>query len=456
MAVFEKANPSPATVVHEVTHVMQERERFEGLPGVPEQVPIVRSGDARELAAERMEGASLRGASIPVDVAAAGRAAPALALKPKSGGLAAAKLKIPLLPALGSPTKVADLDPGTVVRVVRVIGADLAYEVAVVATNQQGFVPAYAIDEQPAPPGEEAPKGPTVESYVDNFSEVIYDIDYRLNEGGSPSNWMTVVYGDGTAVDLNIMHDFSEGGSGRDTRNELANGKIGAGGRFFPQHLNAFTTPRLWAERQKAINEGVAATQFLMEMEMVAVGTVLSTPAFPAGNPTLGDVKGSSVGRPRTARSQARSMRPRMPDAKFGKPKPPAYSKPFEQTGEGATVRNPTLQRASGGPIHLEPGKEYIWSMGEDLDLVVGEEVTVGPGQKLGHPTITEGAPSRISGELRSNPDGSWTMNNLSGRYSAYASRARQMLANAAERMKRAGVNVRDINYVPMSPRVEP
>jgi len=86
-------------------------------------------------------------------------AAPASVLKPEKDGLAATKVKIPLLPALGSPTPLADLDPQTNVRVVQVVGDHLAYEVVVIATGKRGFVPGYSITgvaakAEPAPAAE--------------------------------------------------------------------------------------------------------------------------------------------------------------------------------------------------------------------------------------------------------------------------------------------------------------
>lgn len=92
---------------------------------------------------------------------------------PKKDGLASTRLKIPLLPALGSPTRIADLDPNTQVRVLRVIGANLAYEVVVVASGQTGFVPAYSIAELKEPaPAAEAPAA-AQEPEADPWAEIL-------------------------------------------------------------------------------------------------------------------------------------------------------------------------------------------------------------------------------------------------------------------------------------------
>ena len=143
-------------------------------------------------------------------------------------------------------------------------------------------------------------------------------------------------------------------------------------------------------------------------------------------------------------------------DATYGKAKPPAYAKPFETTSDGGTIANPTLQNASKGPIILQALRLYIWAILENGDLVVGEEVSVGEGQKLGHPTITGGGKARISGELRPQLDGSCVMNNASGRYSSYPGRGPTQLNNAAARVRAAGVNVTNVDFVNMPPRAEP
>ncbi len=80
----------------------------------------------------------------------------------------------------------------------------------------------------------------------------------------------------------------------------------------------------------------------------------------------------------------------------------------------------------------------------------------MGEGQKLGHPTITGGGKARISGELRPQLDGSCVMNNASGRYSSYPGRGPTQLNNAAARVRAAGVNVTNVDFVNMPPRAEP
>lgn len=138
----------------------------------------------------------------------------------------------------------------------------------------------------PAPPATEpvpASAGPSVELYVDNFAEVIYDPDYRLEEG-SPTNWMQVIYDDGTAIDINV-YSFAEQASGRDTGDSLARGRIGDGGRFFPLSMNRYTTPRLWAARASALDAAANCTIELMKLAVPAIMFVITIPAMPAGRP---------------------------------------------------------------------------------------------------------------------------------------------------------------------------
>jgi hypothetical protein len=113
-----------------------------------------------------------------------------------------------------------------------------------------------------------------VEKYVDNYKHVIYNPDYRLQEG-SPTNWMQVFYHDGTKIDVNV-YSFDENASPRDTRDHIANGSLGMGGRFFPRSLNQYTTPRLWGERQKAIEKATRFTNILMAQSLEALLPVLA------------------------------------------------------------------------------------------------------------------------------------------------------------------------------------
>ncbi|HEX7315417.1 MAG TPA: RHS repeat-associated core domain-containing protein [Pyrinomonadaceae bacterium] len=138
-------------------------------------------------------------------------------------------------------------------------------------------------------------------------------------------------------------------------------------------------------------------------------------------------------------------------DSKFGKAQPPGGRgvKPFEQNADGSVVKNPTVQTPSrSNPLKLDPKKEYIWTVNNKGKLVVGEEVQTGVTegtyvQKLGHPTLTEGAKSRVSGEIRFGEDGKPFINANSGRYTTpYPDRGPQQIQNAANLFKKSGTPV--------------
>ena len=134
-------------------------------------------------------------------------------------------------------------------------------------------------------------------------------------------------------------------------------------------------------------------------------------------------------------------------DDKFGKPEPPAYQKPFEHIDDDVTKPvkvNPTRQTLKPGQNpNLDPKKEYIWVVDKDGKIIVGEEVVAGPPgpdgkiPKFGHPTLTDGQPARIGGELRYNPQtGGWEANPYSGRYTGnHPDRGAEQLQNAIDQM---------------------
>jgi prophage maintenance system killer protein len=91
------------------------------------------------------------------------------------------------------------------------------------------------------------------ERFVDAYTSVHYSLDYRA-VGGNLSTWLQVFYNDGTTIDISI-YDIRE--------NErvdfpthlqmMAQGRLGTGGRIFPQVMNQTTTPRLAAAKRSAI-----------------------------------------------------------------------------------------------------------------------------------------------------------------------------------------------------------
>jgi len=72
----------------------------------------------------------------------------------------------------------------------------------------------------------------------------------------------------------------------------------------------------------------------------------------------------------------------------------------------------------------LDRSTKYIWVITKNGDLTIGEDIYVNDGGKekyLGHPTLIDGAPARIGGELKySHVDKSWLINAFSGAYSKH------------------------------------
>ena len=146
-------------------------------------------------------------------------------------------------------------------------------------------------------------------------------------------------------------------------------------------------------------------------------------------------------------------------DDLYGAPKEPGGRtgiKDFELNPDGTVVKNPTIQYPEPGkPPVLEPGKEYIWLVDEQGRLVVAEEVPTGgtfDGRpaKLGHPTLVDGKPARIGGEIKQGPNGT-TINNRSGRFSGHPDRGPQQLENAAKLFEEAGLPVKP-EFSPLGP----
>lgn len=68
----------------------------------------------------------------------------------------------------------------------------------------------------------------------------------------------------------------------------------------------------------------------------------------------------------------------------------------------------------------LVKSKEYIWVINEHGDLVIGEDIKSG-GEFKGHPTLIDGKPGRVAGELSfKHETGIWEINSKSGAYSGH------------------------------------
>jgi hypothetical protein len=89
--------------------------------------------------------------------------------------------------------------------------------------------------------------------YVDDFENVVYDVDYRGVPRGSLSKWLQVHYRDGTKIDINIDSIIDKSVGPEESEDLKRSGRIGEGGRIFPSELNSGTTPRLAAAKRQAL-----------------------------------------------------------------------------------------------------------------------------------------------------------------------------------------------------------
>lgn len=170
------------------------------------------------------------------------------------------------------------------------------------------------------------------------------------------------------------------------------------------------------------------------------------------GEPNPKNGEGKQEGPAEEPKEQPGPVAKRDLDAEYGAPKDPGGRtgiKDFERNPDGSVIENPTIQRPSpGNPPRLEPGKDYIWLVDKDGNLIVAEEVPTGKTlpdgrpERLGHPTLVDGQPARIGGEIKQGPEGP-TINNRSGRYSGHPDRGAEQLDNAAKLFEESGMPVK-------------
>ena len=117
----------------------------------------------------------------------------------------------------------------------------------------------------------------TAGTYIDDFDEAIYDIDYRISEKGGPSEYLKLKYRDGTVVELNwyeFEHDKKLAGT--EVTDALAQRRVGKGNRIFPKRLAQQTAPRLAAAFKDMEEIGATSTLQLMKLSLTAVMYVIT------------------------------------------------------------------------------------------------------------------------------------------------------------------------------------
>lgn len=223
-----------------------------------------------------------------------------------------------------------------------------------------------ALDRATAAAGGQQPSDPmdviVQGTWVDDFSEGRYDIDYRIDEGGSPSTWIQVLYDDGTKIDLN-WYDFDEVRlDATQMMSALKNRYRGLGGRVFPKRdggaggrlgLTKQLCPRLWALRDEADEIGAKSTLKLMTLSLNAVLFVLTVPAMPAGPPAPG------VAAPKLKASRREVPRPSnnpRPTAPVVTPAQKVQAARDFYPGHGGEVG--TLEAPGRSPMRIKSGVE--------------------------------------------------------------------------------------------------
>ena len=154
-------------------------------------------------------------------------------------------------------------------------------------------------------PTVEAPVNPAVANLpfsqgVDRFKTATYDLGYKPGKPGSLSTTLKLSYDDGVTIDVSIW-DISDN-IDSSARNAVAQSYVGPGGRVFPSRMSRNTTPRLWAEKQKALAVMEADNQDFETFVSIGLAGVMSN--LPIG-PVVGPEPVEPVSVPRVSRPPA-------------------------------------------------------------------------------------------------------------------------------------------------------
>lgn len=106
-------------------------------------------------------------------------------------------------------------------------------------------------------------------------------------------------------------------------------------------------------------------------------------------------------------------------DFQFGETRIPRYIKSNEYNNDEVKNQKPVVltSRDDSSLFKLEKDQKYIWTINKDGFLLIGKEDKDDLSEFKGHPTLLQGRPGRIAGELYF--DGTkWLVNSKSGRYS--------------------------------------
>ena len=128
--------------------------------------------------------------------------------------------------------------------------------------------------------------------YVDRYASAYYDVDYR-SQGGNLSMYLTVIYPDGTIIDIHLDSITDADATAEETVRQMADAKVGDGGRIVPARMNSSTTPRLVAAKRSALE---AMDEYNVGFIMAAMPAVLFIITMPLA--TMSGPKGSATRTP--------------------------------------------------------------------------------------------------------------------------------------------------------------
>jgi hypothetical protein len=207
-------------------------------------------------------------------------------------------------------------------------------------------------------PSVKAPVNPAIanappERYVDKFTAVKYDLEYK-RRGGALSETLQVSYADGTRIDIN-MWDIADN-IDKAAANAIARGYVGLGGRTFPSRMSRNTVPRLWAEKQKALGVMNESNEdFITFVSIGLAGVMSNLPIGPVVEPEP-VIAGAPGGRP----ARTPTALPKEPPVAVPVKEPPPVTEPPVRTP--APKPPPTRETvdefvARGGNIKKVPAK---------------------------------------------------------------------------------------------------
>jgi Domain of unknown function (DUF4157) len=143
-------------------------------------------------------------------------------------------------------------------------------------------------------PRVQAPLNPAIANLpfgrsVDNFKSALYDLNYKPSKPGQLSTILRLTYDDGTTIEISLW-DISDN-KDPSAANAIAQGSLGPGGRVFPSRLDQQTTPRLWAEKRKALAVMQADNEdFFFFVSLGLAGVMSNLPIGPVVGPEPIDV----------------------------------------------------------------------------------------------------------------------------------------------------------------------